>query len=635
MKKKKLFSILCAVSLMSSMIATPTFAEEFSETPDISLENIVEENEENIVSSEEITVENQKSIIPSEEITEEGKQNIEEENQEDVIEKNMEDNETIHFVIATKVDGLWTVNIKTEDISKDWKENSGFEIVDFAFAENNYSNENGELELIFTNSDDYTNGDVATLLFYNQTEDKYKEMYIDFSDTGLPTFSSEDMKNLVEGETNIFSKIKSIVLPQPDDGVEPVIDAKQWYSQQVEPPTEEIFAESNLDKKDIVPFAPKARATTSATVYYVYDTSGRKTGTYNSPFKAIETIAANKLNGYSVKQSNDAQEIFKLDMSSQNKFYKFQFTNFYGSTTSAEEAEKWTKDYNYAHVVRCDGIFGANTDIRSANQPYSHSFDKMQRNPEIWALEGQTGAYVYRKSISYNGYKSISSMVNLSSARLKFDDDTKFNAYVYMSSNSNSSKGSIACDLGLLSASSYNGNWYLISNRTNSNSGNSTSGMYIPNPGTPLVTSKLISGEYRPTADVKLQYVYRNGSVFMRASNDTTKLTQSIQIKDTRFDTSSPNICLMTGTSLVPDMKNISGQRIASDIKSGAYLKNVVWTNNYIYSTTDWTGTERAFNGSTSNTTNYLLIYDTDNASCSVSGGTETVNIHYNPTYKQ
>ena len=85
MKKKKLFSILCAVSLMSSMIATPTFAEEFSETPDISLENIVEENEENIVSSEEITVENQKSIIPSEEITEEGKQNIEEENQEDVI----------------------------------------------------------------------------------------------------------------------------------------------------------------------------------------------------------------------------------------------------------------------------------------------------------------------------------------------------------------------------------------------------------------------------------------------------------------------------------------------------------------------------------------------------------------------
>lgn len=94
-------------------------------------------------------------------------------------------------------------------------------------------------------------------------------------------------------------------------------------------------------------------------------------------------------------------------------------------------------------------------------------------------------------------------------------------------------------------------------------------------------------GEYRPTADVKLQYAYRNGSVFMRASNNTTKLTQSIEIKDTRFDTSSPNICLMTGTSLVPDMKNTSGERIVSDIKSGAYLKNVIWTNNYIYSTTD------------------------------------------------
>lgn len=77
----------------------------------------------------------------------------------------------------------------------------------------------------------------------------------------------------------------------------------------------------------------------------------------------------------------------------------------------------------------------------------------------MWALEGNTGAYVYKKSISYDGYKSMSSKVLLSQAKLKFDSDTPTNAYIYMSSNSNHSSGAIACDIGLIGAPANNGGW--------------------------------------------------------------------------------------------------------------------------------------------------------------------------------
>lgn len=82
MKKKKLFSILCVVSLLSSMITAPTFAEEFSpesaiSSGDIQMENdmvssddIQENVEETMVSFEDMNIEEYDDVISVKELAE-------------------------------------------------------------------------------------------------------------------------------------------------------------------------------------------------------------------------------------------------------------------------------------------------------------------------------------------------------------------------------------------------------------------------------------------------------------------------------------------------------------------------------------------------------------------------------------
>ena len=104
---------------------------------------------------------------------------------------------------------------------------------------------------------------------------------------------------------------------------------------------------------------------------------------------------------------------------------------------------------------------------------------------------------------------------------------------------------------------------------------------------------------------------------------------------DYRFNTSAPNICLMTGTSLVPDNYDSTGTQTAGDIKCGAYLKNVIWSENKIYKQSLWKGTAYSFAGNNSSTTNYLLTYDRDNASCTATSDRDTINIFYDAAYEQ
>lgn len=237
----------------------------------------------------------------------------------------------------------------------------------------------------------------------------------------------------------------------------------------------------------------------------------------------------------------------------------------------------------------------------------------------------------------------MSSKILLSNAELKFDSDTPTNAYVYMSSNSNHSSGNISCDIGLISAPSHNGGWYLISSRKQDATDPSVSISdmnYFYS--SPIVKSKENNGVYTPEHDVYMYYSYGNGTVYCQIQNAKTGLVQEGYINDYRFNTASPNICLMSGTSLVPDLydyAHVNGQtvetQVAADIKCGAYLKNVIWSENKIYKQSLWTGTPYSFAGTNSSTTNYLLTYDTDNASCYATDSTDTINIFYDSTYKK
>ena len=92
----------------------------------------------------------------------------------------------------------------------------------------------------------------------------------------------------------------------------------------------------------------------------------------------------------------------------------------------------------------------------------------------------------------------------------------------------------------------------------------------------------------------------------------------------------------MTGTSLVPDIYYSTGTQTAGDIKCGAYLKNVIWSENKIYKQSLWKGTAYSFAGNNSSTTNYLLTYDRDNASCTATSDRDTIKISfYDAAYEQ
>ena len=90
----------------------------------------------------------------------------------------------------------------------------------------------------------------------------------------------------------------------------------------------------------------------------------------------------------------------------------------------------------------------------------------------------------------------------------------------------------------------------------------------------PIVQSTLVNGEYRPKHDIYLYYTYGDGTVYCQVQNVITGVAQEGYVDDYRFNTSAPNICLMTGTSLVPDIYDSTGTQTAGDIKCGAYLKS-------------------------------------------------------------
>lgn len=529
------------------------------------------------------------------------------------------------MVIATPVKEGWTVSVSASQIKNTWENTDDFDVVDFSNADMSFDDEN-ILTMTFNNVD-YENGVLAVILFHNKTQDEYEALQIDFSETGVPTFQSETQRNRV---TSGRRKLRSASIVIPVENELEIDDAKQQYNKNVEPPTDIILAESqgsgyfsDVMVKDInklgdtasvnyISPGSRTTTTTSSTVFSVRNTLNVEKYTYTDPFEAIQYVCKNRKTNWKVTQDDDDDTvIFQYNPNNHNTFYLFQFGNYYGTATSESEVKAWTSYALYSHAVRADGIYGSNTTAdRTSSQPYAHSYKSALRTPEQWALEGNTGAYVYKKSISNNGYKSISSKVLLSQAKLKFDSNTPTNAYVYMSSNSNHASGSISCDIGLLSAPTYNGKWYLIANRNNKNGSTTTSqsGMQTFY-DTPIVTSTYSGGQYTPKHDIYLYYTYGDGTVYCQVQNVTTGVAQEGYVDDSRFNTDSPNICLMTGTSLVPDVKDSTDTHVASDIKCGAYLKNVIWSENKIYKQSLWQGTAYSFAGNNSSTTNYLLCH--------------------------
>lgn len=341
-------------------------------------------------------------------------------------------NDNTPLSIAIPSSNAWKTEIAASEINSEWNDNDEFSIVNFDNADMSFDN-NNVLTMTFNNVD-YENGNLVVLLFHNKTKDEYSALQIDFSETGIPTFQSEIQRDRVM--KNSLSRSGSIIV---DDNIpDGVNDAKQEYNKNVEPPMDIVLADSQGAEYNPVPYTDagsRQSTTTSSTKFYVYNANGIKQDnlTANEPFYAIQYLSKNRKTNWYVAQSNDGTVVFKYEPYNTSKFYLFQFGNFYGTATTAAEVKDWTSYALYSHSVRADGVYGSNTSGRSEPQPYSHSYSSAIRAPEVWALEGNTGAYVYKKSISYDGYKSMSSKVLLSQAKLKFDSDTTYKRiYLYV-----------------------------------------------------------------------------------------------------------------------------------------------------------------------------------------------------------
>lgn len=567
-------------------------------------------------------------------------------------------NDNTQMIIAVPNSEGWQTTIKASDVNSTWSDSDCFRVVNFTNAGINLQDDNS-LRMVF-NDIDYKNGSLVVLLFENKTKNELSALQIDFSESGMPIFQSAIQRDRVMKNSNIR---QSAELTERKE-MRIIDDAKQRNSINNLPPSEIVLAQNQGFGYTPVILSSEAgdkySSATSSTQYIVKNASGTTEKTFSSPFLGIQYISKNNLANYYIVQSNDNRMIYKYEPNRTDKFYLFQFGNFYGDGNTTEsngeaatssEAQNWMNYAGYAHSVRCDGIYSNNSSIaKGENQPYAHSYSSDINTPELWALEGNTGAYVYKKSLFNAGYKSMSSKVLLSQAELKFDPDitrgqltgqdpdkvTVTNAYVYMSANSSCSAGNISCDIGLISAPDHNGNWYVISNRKNiAGQINSVAGMqYFYDE--PIVSSTWNSANksYTPKHDVEMFYTYGDGTVYFQVQNINTGLVQEGYVDDPLFTTSATSICLMTGTSLVPAIEDNQKRSLAGDLKCGAYLKNVIWTENKIYKQSLWKGTAYNFAGNNSVTTNYYLKYDLDNVNSTVSSTRDVVNIHYNSAYE-
>lgn len=336
------------------------------------------------------------------------------------------------------------------------------------------------------------------------------------------------------------------------------------------------------------------QAVAAAVQYYAYTSGGSRIGIYDSMFKAIDATYSYGSGAYVKK--DDSQVVFTRGSAS--TYYKYQFTAYYGSTTSVSEADDWINGYQYSHVIRGDGTI------------YKNSYSAIG-TPDAWSLEPQSGGYVYKFAKVYNDYRKMSATIELANARLKASPsgEQNFNAYVYMSSQN----GSVTADAGILCGWANGGDWVLCSNV----GGNFQSYGKI-------CGSTLVNGEYVPDANIQMTYSYTTGSITLTVKNLSTGVVLTQTVYDSRI---GGNMALISGTSYVPD---ISAER-TPDLRTGAYFKNIIYKDWKIYNSS---GTSYAF-WATSTPTNYVLTYNDDCCTLSRTSTSETVDIFYDRPYTE
>ncbi|HAN21006.1 MAG: hypothetical protein A2Y15_08090 [Clostridiales bacterium GWF2_36_10] len=338
--------------------------------------------------------------------------------------------------------------------------------------------------------------------------------------------------------------------------------------------------------------------TATTVTYFVYDSSGVSHGSYSSMFKAIDNTSVYGYGSY-VGKDGPSNVVF-IRNNSTSTYYKYQFTAYYGSTTSYSEAQEWVNGYAYTHIIDGTGRLVLN------------SYSMLKGTPDSWSLEPNNGGYLYKFSNAFNGYRKLYAQINLANASLKpSTTDQNFNAYIYMSSQNST----VTADAGLYCGWANDGEWRLFS---------CISGNFVDY-GV-ICDSTLVNGVYRPDANIQMTYSYTTGSITISIKNLSTNVT----INRTIYNSSiGGNMSMISATSYVPDI--ISTQ--TPDYRNGGYLLNVEYQGCKIYDTYN-TAYDFWF---TSSAVNYTMVYNND-CCATVSAGSgsnykQIVTIFYDRAY--
>ncbi len=316
---------------------------------------------------------------------------------------------------------------------------------------------------------------------------------------------------------------------------------------------------------------------------------------FSSPFKAIDAISTWE-NGAYVLESDIGKQVFTTTNSA-TTYDMYQGATYYGSTTSLAAANAWADDFVSSHVIYGNGKFYENN--YASTKP-----------PDDWALEPQSGGYVYKYSYVSSTCETVYETLNFTQAKLRESIDTSrpYNAYVFIASqNSNgSAEGGVVC------TDASHGNWYLYYKRTNTSQPAITSNL--------VCGSTLSDGVYTPNADLELVYSYANDSFTINVKNlSTNQVYSSNAITDNSVGGSS---VLISATSYVPVTKDFTH---TPDYQAGGYFENVDYSQCYL---ADNQGHTYDFWASSSHT-HYLLEYNDDYCTDTEGSSDEEVNIGY------
>lgn len=336
-----------------------------------------------------------------------------------------------------------------------------------------------------------------------------------------------------------------------------------------------------------------------------------KNGTTNigssttSLFKAIENARSSGISEASVVM-NSSTTVFKMTTST--TYYKYQFDQYYGSTTSLSEAKSWIIGYNYSHIIDGNGY---------PTYDYLQDVNGGLTGTSTNALiERNSGAYYFNFAKQSTTYKKLSVEVDLSSMTAKKANTGAYdnNGYIFVGA-----KQSRTFEVGLIFPTKSGATIYPYYMKGD--------GVIYSQTNTPIAVGTTdSSGEMSFSDKIRITIAVGNGTQICKVENLTTGVVWEETVSNSNVS-STASTQFFYAASLVHD----DPANALHDLRCGGYMKNIKFSSPLVYTAASATSGTSAL--PTTTVSELAFLYNTDCGSYSRSGsGTtavETISIYY------